>query len=180
MFKKHLVLLLLAITLPIHAQATDRYGLGRTPTAEEIKQWDIDIMPDGKQLPSGSGTVDEGRLVYQEKCLSCHGEEGQGGVNDKLVGIDQPETDFATDMQVVRTIGNYWPYATTLYDYIYRAMPHTSPGSLETDEVYSLVAYLLYLNGIIDKEKEMNPATLPEVQMPANHRFYWSDEVSKE
>lgn len=180
MFKLYPVFFLLVTALQIHAESIDRYGLGRAPSAEEIKLWDIDIMPDGKQLPAGSGTADQGRLVYREKCLSCHGENGQGGVNDKLVGINDPDTNFATDMQAVRAIGNYWPYATTLYDYIYRAMPHTSPGSLETDEVYGLVAYLLYLNGIIDKDKAMNPNTLTEVRMPAKYRFYWSDEVIEE
>lgn len=134
-------------------------------------------MPDGKQLPVGSGTVVEGKDVYQEKCLSCHGEEGKNGINDQLVAKYDPDIRFATDVGAVRTIGNYWPYATTLYDYIYRAMPQTAPGTLTADEVYSLVAYLLFLNEIIDRDVEMNPDSLPKVVMPASMMFYWSEEA---
>lgn len=135
-------------------------------------------MPDGRQLPPGKGSVDRGRKIYQEKCQSCHGEEGKGGPNDRLVGKFNTKINFSTDTRVVRTIGSYWPYATTLYDYINRAMPFTTPGTLTSDEVYSLVAYLLFLNGIIDQDTVMNAASLPQVVMPARHLFYWSDEIN--
>lgn len=180
MVDRLLILTLLICPVCLQAEQPDRFGFGRSPTLEEIKRWDFDIMPDGKQLPPGEGSVTEGEAVYQEKCMSCHGKDGRGGVNDQLSGEYSPGINFATDMQAVRTIGNYWPYATTLYDYIYRAMPYSEPGSLTADEVYGLVAYLLYINGVIDREKIMNAGTLPEVTMPARHLFYWSDEAGSE
>lgn len=170
-------LLFLCITGSVTGEQTGRYGIGTAPTGEEIKLWDIDISPDGKGLPPGRGSPVSGETVYLEKCQSCHGENGIGGVNDQLVGRFEEGIDYANDASVRRTIGNFWPYATTLYDYIYRSMPHTTPGTLTPDETYSLVAYLLYLNGIITRDKEMNASTLPMVEMPARHLFYWSDEV---
>ncbi len=173
------IIILLAGSVDAIAEQPDRFGIGRTPSAEEIKQWDIDIMPDGRQLPPGRGTAEQGQAIYIAQCSSCHGAEGQGGANDRLVGAFNPVINFATDLQAVRTIGNYWPYATTLYDYIYRAMPHTTPGTLSADEVYALVAYLLYRNDVIDQNTEMNADSLPQVVMPARQLFYWSDEVEK-
>lgn len=155
----------------------ERFGLGREPDASEIEQWDIDIMPNGKQLPTGSGTTDEGERIYLQKCLACHGPEGRNGTNDQLVDNYHPNNDFANDRNLKRTIGNFWPYATTLFDYINRAMPMTRPGSLNADEVYSLVAYLLYLNGIVDKNITLDATTLPSIEMPANRLFYWSEEA---
>ena len=177
MSKQFIFVILLIYSLSVTAVQPRQFGFGRTPSAAEIKQWDIDIMPDGRQLPSGSGSVERGRTIYQAKCQACHGEAGKGGPNDRLVGKFDPEINFAKDTRAVRTIGSYWPYATTLYDYINRAMPFTNPGSLQPDEVYSLVAYLLFLNGIIDQDTVMNAASLPQVVMPARHLFYWSDEV---
>jgi len=131
----------------------------------------------GWQLPPGSGSVARGKEIYQTKCLACHGEKGKGGPNDRLAGRYNPDINFARDTQAVRTIGNYWPYATTLYDYINRAMPFTAPGSLSADEIYSLVAYLLYLNGIISEDTVIDARKLPQVVMPAKQLFYWSNEV---
>src|SRR5205807_2949246 len=139
-----------------------RFGLGRAATAEEIKAWDIDVMPDGEGLPPGSGTPAGGAKIYARKCAPCHGPSGTEGPFDRLVGRDQVR---------VRTIGNYWPYATTVYDYIYRAMPLDAPGSLKPDEVYSLVAFLLWRNDIIASSAELNAQTLPHVVMPAHNRF---------
>lgn len=153
------------------------FGFGRTPTAQEIRRWNIDIMPDGKQLPQGSGTVASGKKIYQAKCVSCHGPGGKGGPNTQLAGAYNAAINFATDTKAVRTIGNYWPYATTIFDYINRAMPQNAPGSLTTNEVYSLTAYLLYINKIIDKDMKIDRHSLPRVIMPARHLFYWSDEV---
>ena len=179
MLKRLVLALLVAACNQVYAEQPGRFGFGHSPSAAEIKQWDTDITPDGRQLPAGTGTADRGREIYQAKCLSCHGDAGQGGSNDRLVGKYDAHINFARDTQVVRTIGNYWPYATTLYDYINRAMPFTTPGTLTPDEVYSLVAYLLYLNGIINHDTEMSAVSLPQVVMPARQLFYWSDEVNQ-
>ncbi len=148
------------------------FGFGRTATAQEIKAWDIDVMPDGTGLPPGSGTVAQGAEVYRKKCTMCHGATGKEGPFDQLVGREpRPGFPFGRDPTLTRTIGNYWPYATTLYDYINRAMPLTAPGSLEPDEVYSLVAYLLFRNEIVPESVVINAQTLPGVVMPARDRF---------
>jgi cytochrome c len=162
-----------------HARAASealpqRFGFGRAATDAEVKAWDIDVMPDGTGLPPGRGTVAEGGVIYAAQCAVCHGPDGRGGQYDSLVGRDPAEGfPFGKDPALMskRTIGNYWPYATTLYDYIYRAMPQAVPGSLTPDEVYSLVAYLLFLNGIVPSDAVMTAQTLPKVEMPARHRF---------
>ena len=162
-----------------HARAASeplplRFGFGRSATDVEVKAWDIDVMPDGTGLPPGSGTVDKGAAIYAAQCAVCHGPEGKGGQYDMLVGREPSEGfPFGRDPALLsrRTIGNYWPYATTLYDYIYRAMPQAVPGSLTPDEVYSLVAYLLFLNRIVPANAVMDARTLPRVAMPARSRF---------
>ena len=155
----------------------ERFGIGREPDASEIEQWDIDITPSGDNLPAGQGTVDSGETIYAQLCLACHGPEGAGGINDQLVGHFNPEDDLAGDTSLPRTVGNFWPYATTLYDYINRSMPMAIPGTLTADEVYSLVAYLLHLNNIIEEDAIIDAETLPSIEMPARHLFYWSDEA---
>lgn len=154
------------------------YGFGTPATAEEIAAWDIDVRPDGKGLPSGSGTPKQGALLYAARCAACHGANGEGGLNDRLV-VHSADESFpdASDANTWahRTVGNYWPYATTLFDYIRRSMPFTQPGSLEADEVYALTAHLLYLNNIIEEDAEMNARTLPEVEMPAHGKFVLDD-----
>jgi cytochrome c len=154
------------------------YGFGTPATAEEIAAWDIDVRPDGKGLPSGSGTPAEGAQLYAVRCAACHGTNGEGGLNDRLVvrSPDEPFPDAGdADTWAHRTVGNYWPYATTLFDYIRRSMPFTQPGSLEADEVYALTAHLLYLNNIIPADAEMNAQTLPDVEMPARGKFVLDD-----
>ena len=143
-----------------------RFGLGRAATAAEIKAWDIDVMPDGDGLPPGSGTPAGGAKIYARRCAACHGPRGTEGPFDRLVGRDRAPG---------RTIGNYWPYATTLYDYIHRAMPLGAPGSLTPDEVYGLVAYLLWRNEIIEETAVIDGRTLPGVVMPARDRFVVDD-----
>ena len=155
----------------------DRFGIGREPDPGEILSWDIDISPSGESLPDGQGTVEHGERIYAQWCLACHGPEGANGINDQLVGHFDSENDLAGDTSLPRTIGNFWPYATTLYDYINRSMPMATPGTLTADEVYSLVAYLLYLNGIVEEDTVIDAATLPSIEMPANHLFYWSEEA---
>lgn len=136
---------------------------------------DTDVRPDGQGLPEGSGTVTHGRLIYQQKCALCHGRTGTEGPYAVLVTKTDSSALTPASANSEKTIGNYWPYATTLYDYIQRAMPYTSPGSLTTEEVYSLTAYLLYANAIIDSTQMMNATTLPKVSMPAKDLFVVDD-----
>ena len=147
-------------------------GIGRAATPDEIKKLDIDVMPDGHGLPDGKGTVAEGAKIYAAKCQSCHGANGQGGSADRLVDRDSGKNwDFATNPKLVKAVGNYWPYATTLYDYTNRAMPFMQPGTLTPDETYSLVAYILNLNKLVPDETVMDKTTLPKVVMPSRDRF---------
>ena len=159
--------------VPLAGDAT-RFGFGRPATPEEIRVWDIDVRPDGTGLPPGRGTVAAGAALYAEQCEVCHGAKGRGAEFEALVGrAPRKGFPFGREAKVLtpRTIGNYWPYATTLYDYINRSMPQAVPGSLRPDEVYGLVAYLLYLNEIVPKDAVMDAQTLPKVVMPARDRF---------
>ena len=163
---------------PVDSQAQDagqrpqRFGFGRPAAETDIAAWDIDVRPDGEGLPAGSGTVRQGRELYVEKCEMCHGANGEGQPFDRLAGREPREGfPFGNERSLVSTIGNYWPFATTLYDYTFRAMPFDVPGTLEPSEVYSLTAYLLYLNEIIAEDAVMNADTLPRVEMPGRDRF---------
>src|SRR5207253_8325488 len=137
-------------------------NLGRPATADQIAGWDISVGPDGVGLPPGGGTAAKGAVVYAQKCQACHGAAGAGQPNDRLVGGQGTLAGKAP----VRTIGSYWPYATTVFDYVRRAMPYIQPQSLTDDEVYAVTAYLLHLNGIVGESDEMNARTLPAVKMP--------------
>ena len=150
-----------------------RYGLGHAPSAQEIAVIDIDVNAAGAGLPAGQGTAATGALVFATKCAACHGPHGEGiDKNPKLIGRDPPPGFvFATDAKAPKTIGNYWPYATTLYDYIHRAMPLNAPGSLTPDEVYGLTAFLLSENGIVPAGTVVDRTSLPKVKMPAQSRF---------
>jgi mono/diheme cytochrome c family protein len=149
------------------APVQDGPNLGREATAAEIAGWDISVAPDGSGLPAGRGTAAAGALVYAQKCQSCHGDKGAGQPNDRLVGGQGTLASKAP----VRTIGSYWPYATTVFDYVRRAMPYTQPRSLSNDDVYAVTAYLLYLNGIIGEQDAMTADTLPRVKMPNRDNF---------
>ena len=142
-------------------------GLGRAATPQEIAAWDISIPPSGAGLPAGSGTPTQGEGVYAAQCRACHGEKGAGKPADPLVG---GIGSMGTPKQLM-TVGSFWPYATTLFDYTRRAMPATKPQSLTNDEVYAVTAYLLFLNGIIPESAEMNAQTLPQVRMPNRDGF---------
>lgn len=150
--------------------APSRFGFGREASEARIAEWDIDVRPDGAGLPPGSGSVAEGREVYMVHCVACHGPTGTEGPNDVLVNTAQWDL-YPTG----RAIGNYWPHATTLYDFIRKAMPQLTPGILSDDEVYAVVGYLLYLNEIVPEDAVMNAETLPEVVMPARDRFVVDD-----
>ena len=151
------------------------YEFGRTATPEEMKLWDIDVRPDGKGLPDGSGTVGHGKEVYAENCAACHGDNGQGGIKDRLVG---GQGTLASD-NPIRTVGSFWPYATTLFDYIHRAMPYQAPGSLSVDDTYAVTAYLLNLNGILPDDAKLDQVSLPKVQMPNRDGFIPEPEFRK-
>ena len=151
------------------------YEFGRTATPEEIKLWDIDVRPGGKGLPDGSGTVGHGKEVFAENCAACHGENGQGGIKDRLVG---GQGTLASD-NPIKTVGSFWPYATTFFDYIHRAMPYQAPGSLSVDDYYALTAYLLSLNGILPPDGKLDKETLPKVKMPNRDGFIPDPEFSK-
>jgi cytochrome c len=150
------------------------FGFGKRASDDDISRWNIDIMPDGTGLPSGSGSVSEGAIIYQHKCAVCHGINGTEGPYDKLVGRE-PRADFPFGKDAkyasMKTIGNYWPYATTLFDYLRRAMPQNEPGSLTANEVYALSAYLLHLNEVIPTDARLDSVSLPLVKMPAHDRF---------
>lgn len=146
--------------------------VGRRARRDEVQAWDIDVNPTGASLPRGRGTYDAGAKLYVAQCAACHGAKGEGVPPfPRLIGAEPRDFSFARDFRLHRTIGNYWPYATTLYDYINRAMPFTAPGSLEPDEVYSLVAYLLAENQVIERTAVMDRESLPRVRMPARDRF---------
>ena len=147
------------------------FGFGQPATAERIAAWDIDVRPDGTGLPAGSGTPAQGAEIFAAKCAGCHGETGVEGPMPRLVGVYDPD-DWPGQP---RTIGNYWPYATIVYDFINRSMPFLEPKSLTPDEVYSLTAWLLYRNEIIAEDAIMDATTLPQVQMPALEKWVHQD-----
>ncbi len=147
------------------AQEGPRLGVPATP--EQVASWDVSIAPDGANLPPGSGTAKAGAAVYAAKCLACHGQDGAGKPYDQLAGGQ----GTLRDASPVRTIGSYWPYATTVFDYVRRAMPYVQPHSLTNDEAYSLTAYLLYLNAIVGETDVIDAQTLPAVTMPNRANF---------
>ena len=153
--------------------AREPFGFGTPADEARIALWDIDVKPDGEGLPEGQGTVAEGRIVYAAQCMACHGATGVEGPNDRLVGTDPWGRWPAT----ARTIGNYWPYATTLFDFISKAMPQITPGVLTADETYSVIAYLLYMNELWPEDGVLDRTTLPAVEMPARNRFVPDDRV---
>src|SRR4029434_577264 len=161
------VTMILALSAYVSSVAQEIPNLGRPATPAEIAGWDISIGPDGMGLPPGSGTPEQGAVVYAQKCQSCHGEKGAGKPNDQLVGGQ----GTLVSKSPVRTIGSYWPYATTVFDYVRRAMPYTESKSLTNDGVYAVTAYLLHLNGIIAAQDAMNAQSLQQVKMPNRDNF---------
>ncbi len=175
---RYCFILFLAIAHAAFAEVTqsEPYGLGRPVNSDEIAAWDIDVRPDGLGLPRGMGSVQQGARTYARKCASCHGTNGVEGPFDVLVGrLPGDIFPFARKPGTIKTIGNYWPYTTTIFDYINRAMPFEAPGSLSTGEVYSLVAYLLYRNDIVAADTVLSAENLATIAMPARHRFVPDD-----
>jgi cytochrome c len=140
--------------------------LGKPITQADLAEWDINVLPDGTNLPAGSGKAADGAKIFAQKCVACHGENGQGGIAARLIGGPAKAT-----LDGGKTIPNYWPYATTVFDFIRRAMPFTQPRSLTDQEVYALTAYLLAANKLIGEGDEMNATTLPKVAMPNRGNF---------
>jgi cytochrome c len=154
------------------AKGPTTFGIGRPATPADIAALDIDVGPDGAGLPPGRGTAADGAPIYAARCAGCHGKTGKEGPNDVLVGrLPGDAFPFARDPRAPKTIGSYWPYATTVFDYIRRAMPPDAPGSLKDEEVYGLVAYLLAANELIPQDAVVDAALLPKVKMPARDHF---------
>lgn len=171
-----LSMIVLAAT-SIGAQA-QKYKLGHVPPKELLAAWDIDVRPDGAGLPPGKGSVKQGQQVYMSNCAACHGDNGEGkrvegavGTFDRLVGgagtLDKPNP--------VMTVGSFWPYATTLFDYVRRAMPFPAPQSLTTDEIYAVTAYVLFMNKIVPDDAVLDAKSLPQVRMPNRDGFITDD-----
>ena len=170
MFRKAAVAtaILALTTAAAFAAAITPPKLGRAATPDELARADISIPPDGRGLPAGSGSVAQGAQVFAAKCAACHGAQGEGTPNgDRLVG----GVGTLATANPVKTVSSYWPYATTLFDYIRRAMPITNPQSLQNDEVYAVVAYVLSIDNIVPKDAVLDAQSLPKVQMPNRGGF---------
>jgi len=166
MWRRSVIVLWLAAAVPLAAQSST-YGVGRPPTPEEIRALGSAIAPDGEGLPDGSGTVAAGRDVFASQCSRCHGPNGEGNVGPTLAGGQ----GTLRSPKPLKTVGSYWPYATTLWDYINRAMPFDQPGLLKPPEVYAAVAYILNLNGIIREDQLIDARSLPKIVMPNRDGF---------
>jgi cytochrome c len=169
MFTRNTLLAICSLVVASHGAAlAESPNLGKVASPEETASWDISIGPDGAGLPPGNGTPQQGEQVFVAKCGACHGEKGAGKPNDRLVGGQEL---LALGQAPVKTVGNFWPYATTAFDYIRRAMPLNEPKSLRDDEVYAVVAYLLWQNGVIGENDTIDAKTLPAVRMPNRDGF---------
>jgi S-disulfanyl-L-cysteine oxidoreductase SoxD len=160
-------LALLALASAPRAQAQGAHGIGRAATPAEIAGWNIDVDRDGNNLPSGSGSVSHGHEVFEQQCAACHGAKGEGGLGDRLVG---GQGTIATP-KPVRTVGSFWPYAPTLFDYIRRAMPQNAPQSLDAKDIYAVSAYILNLNGLLPADATLDARTLSGIRMPNRNMF---------
>lgn len=154
------------------AKPLGHFGYGKDASIEEIAGWDIDIRPDGLGLPPGGATPEDGEMLYEDKCALCHGSFGEGvGRYPVLAGGE----GTLTEPRPEKTVGSYWPYASTLWDYIHRAMPFAEPESLGDEEVYAITAYVLYLNDLVDYEFELNQDSLASIEMPNKDGFFFDD-----
>jgi S-disulfanyl-L-cysteine oxidoreductase SoxD len=168
MFMRELAAAAVLAALCGAATAQQSPNLGKAISPADLATWDISIGPDGAGLPPGSGTPQQGEAVFTMKCQACHNAKGAGQPNDRLVG---GQGSLPGDKPAIKTVGSYWPYATTLFDYIRRAMPFPQSKSLSNDEVYAVAAYILNLNGVIGENETLDAKTLPEVKMPNRDGF---------
>lgn len=166
MSMRHSLMGLILLFAPM-LDANETPGLGKSVSKALVNQWNLDIFANGEGLPEGKGTATYGKKVYQQYCLSCHGVEGIGDSADELAGAKHGLTDNPPD----KTIGTYWPYAATIFDFTRRAMPLNNPGSLDNNQLYAVTAYLLYLNNLISEKEIMNAQSLPKVNMPNRDGF---------
>ena len=174
MFMRNSLICLSLIFSPF-IRAEESPNLGKLAPKNLVEKWNGDIFPNGEGLPTGKGTATYGKKVYQKYCLSCHGKEGAGDSADELAGAKHGLKDNPPD----KTIGTYWPYATTIFDFTRRSMPLNNPNVLNNNQLYAVTAYLLYLNGIIEENDIMNAESLPKVKMPNRDGFYSNVKLSK-
>src|SRR5215813_12322720 len=167
MWRCNAIVLVMLVTAVLLEAQSPTFGVGRPATAEEVRDVGVAIAPDGSGLPDGSGTVAAGRDVFVAQCARCHGPKGEGDIGPVLVGGQ----GTLRTARPLKTVGSFWPYATTLWDYINRAMPFDKPGLLKPSEVYAVAAYILNLNGIIGENDVMDAKTLPKVKMPNQNGF---------
>lgn len=167
MFTPKLLLPLLCLLAQAAQAEVKTPQLGKPASSALIARWNTDIFPDGEGLPAGQGSVAQGKVVYEQYCQSCHGAEGRGGSADELAGAAHGLTDNPPD----KTIGTYWPYATTIFDFTRRAMPLDRPGILRDDEVYAVTAYLLFLNHLVSANEILSAQNLAKIVMPNRHGF---------
>ena len=164
---KFLLCFILFLGMPAWSKSVSGPDLGQSAPRSLVESWNQDIFPDGQGLPAGRGNAIEGEQVYRTHCLSCHGAGGRGLSADELAGAQHALTDESPD----KTIGSYWPYATTIFDFTRRSMPLNAPGILTENQLYAVTAYLLFLNHVIGERDEMNEMTLPKVVMPNRNGF---------
>ena len=162
-----LALAIAAMVVSGAVYAAERYDFGRPATPAEIAGWDIDVSPDGAGLPPGRGDVRQGEAIFAAKCAACHGAHGEGKPMDRLVG----GIGTLHDKKPEKTVGSFWPYATTLFDFVRRAMPLNAPQSLTPDEVYAVSAYVLFLNGIVAEDTTLDAGALAKIKMPNRDGF---------
>ena len=160
-------LVIVCVCVPLLLAQSPRYGVGRTPTEQDIRALEVTVAPDGTGLPEGSGTAVEGRALFAQRCAKCHGEKATGDVGPALVG----GRGTLTTPKPLKTVGSFWPYATSVWNYVNRAMPFNEPGSLTHSQVYAAVAYVLYLNDIVSENEVLNAKTVPKVRMPNRDGF---------
>lgn len=163
-----LSLLLLAVLMVPSVAAADKFNLGREATPAEIAIWDIDVRPDGQGLPEGQGDVALGEAVFDEKCAACHGDFGEG--NEQGPGLVGGFNSLKTELPV-KTVGSYWPYLSTAFDYIRRAMPFDNAQSLNADETYAVLAYILYLNELIEEDGQLSRDNFVTYRLPNENGF---------